>query len=188
MVRRLLTRLRRDQRGFTLIEQLVVAMGLIVVVSAIAGMTELTERVVPRDNARGYAMRESQAGHDRMTRELRHAYAVTILPGPDTGDRLQASVQLRGRQYNVEYNCSTAMPGAAAQRRCTRTEGAGPAEPVIDRLVGAGPVFTRRLREGQSYYVATDVQVSAKDGRVQGQEHKVVMRDGFYLRNVDASR
>jgi Flp pilus assembly pilin Flp len=157
VVRRLLTRLRRDQRGFTLIEQLVVAVGLVVVVSAIAGMTEVAERMAPRDNARGFAMRESQAGHDRMARELRHAYAVTVLPGPDAGNRLQAAVQLRGRQYLVEYDCSAAMPGAAGQRRCTRSEAGGADEPIIDRLVGAGPVFTRRLR------------------------------DGFYLRNVDAN-
>ncbi len=188
VLRRLAIRLLRDQRGFTLIEQLVVAMGLIFVISAIAGMTEVAERTVPRDNARGFAVRESQVGHDGMTRELRHAYAVAILPGPDTGDRLQASVQLRGRQYTVEYDCTGAMPGASGQRRCMRSEGGGTAAPVIQRLVGTGPVFTRRLRDGQPYYVATDIQVSAADGRRDALKHTVVMRDGFYLRNVDAAR
>src|SRR3712207_5719880 len=73
MVRRLLSRLRTDQSGFTLVEQLVVAGGLIIIVGAIAGLMEVAQRVTPQDTARAHEVRDAQVGLDRMMRELRHA-------------------------------------------------------------------------------------------------------------------
>src|SRR3712207_4282250 len=134
MARGLLSRLR-DERGFTLIEQLVCAMGLVLIVSAIAGMTEVTQRMAPSDNARNEAMRNAEVGLSRMTRELRHAYSFG---GAVTENRIVANVMSRGRTYQVTYNCGTAHPDAAAQtagvRRCVRTE-AGRSEVVVDKVV-----------------------------------------------------
>src|SRR3712207_5951738 len=152
MVRRLLNRLRTDERGFTLIEQLVVAIGLVFIVSAIAGMTEVAERMAPQDNARNHTVREAQTGIDRMTRELRHADQLTV-----TGTNLvDARVQMRGRPvaYNVRYDCRGLMPGSASLRRCVRTEPGGSArsevvvENVRNATSAARPLFAVTARDG----------------------------------------
>src|SRR3712207_4728666 len=134
MVRRLLSRLRHDERGFTLIEQLIVAVGLVFIVSAIPGMTEVAERMAPQDNARNHTVREAQTGIDRMTRELRHADQLTLT----STNRIDARVMMRGRvnPYLVRYDCGQLMPGSQSLRRCVRTEPGGSArtEVVVENV------------------------------------------------------
>ena len=191
MALRLISRLR-EERGFTLVEQLVCLMGLVVIVSAIAGMTEVTERMAPRDNERGHAVREAQVGVDRMTRELRHAYSF---PQAITSSRIVANVLIRGRNYTVTYDCGVAHPAGGGLTRCVRSE-AGSSQIVVDRVinstqVGARQLFTLTQRDGLNYYVRARLEVPAAGDRksgLGGQEHRVVLEDGIYFRNVHASR
>jgi Tfp pilus assembly protein PilV len=184
MARRVLSRLRADQRGFTLIEQLVVAAGLIVILGAILGLLEVSQRLAPQDNERAHAVQEAQTGLERMVRELRHAESnVTVAAGTVT-----ANVSSRGRNYAVTYDCTGFMPGSSTQKRCVRTE-AGNSSVVIERVINpaARPVFTQTLRNGVPSFIATRIEVPAAGTRIVGQKHRVVLEDGAYLRNVDAT-
>src|SRR5680860_377137 len=75
-LRRRLERLRREERGITLIELLITAVILNVVLFAILGLLDMSARAVPKDLARAAAIQESQAGLYRMTRELRQAHQI----------------------------------------------------------------------------------------------------------------
>ena len=189
MVLRLLSRLRRDQRGFTLIEQLVVLACMSFIVAAIVGVMEVAERVVPQDTERAHQVRTAQTGLDRMSRELRHAYSLTVTGG----NVVDANVAFRNRTYSVKYDCSGLMPGSTTARRCVRTQtGGGPAaETVIPHVVNPStrPIFTATARDATSgtTYVRAAVEVKAAGKRKAGQTHRIVLEDGFYLRNRDAA-
>ena len=202
MTRGLKSRLR-DERGFTLIEQLVAAMGLVMVVAAIAGMTEVSQRMSASDNARSEGLRNAQVGLDRMTRELRAAYSFS---GAITTTRIVANVLVRGRTYQVTYDCNSAHPDAATNaqgvRQCVRSE-AGRSEVVVDKIVNAGQVGARQVftptqradsvGNNLNYYVAVRLEVPAGgerklgDGKNGSQTHRVVLEDGLYFRNIHAS-
>lgn len=192
MVHRLLTRLRRDQRGFTLIEQLIVLGILSIVIAAIVGVMNVAQKVVPADTERSHQMRVAQTGLDRMTRELRHAYSLTVSGSP-AGSVVQADVAFRDRTYSVTYDCSQLMPGSTTVKRCVRTDtGGGPAAvAVIENVVNASnnPIFTASARDGSSgtTYVRANVEVRSAGKRKAGLKHKIVFEDGFYLRNRDAA-
>ncbi len=187
----------RDERGFTLVEQLVCAMGLVFVVGAIAGMTEVTERMAPSDNERADAVRTAQVGLDSMTRELRHAYSF---PAAVTTNRIVANVLFRGRTYQVTYDCGVAHPAGDGTRRCVRTA-PGSTQVVVDRIVNGTRAdvrrpFTLTQRDGFNYYVSVRLEVPASGERKIGtanqsngsQAHRVTLEDGIYFRNIDASR
>jgi type II secretory pathway pseudopilin PulG len=189
MVFRLLSRLRRDQRGFTLVEQLVVLSCMSFIVAAIVGVMEVAERVVPQDTERAHQVRTAQTGLDRMSRELRHAYDLTVTGG----NVVEANVVFRSRTYRVRYDCSVAMAGSATAKRCVRSEvGGGPAaETIIQHVVNPStrPIFTATARDTTSgtTFVRAAVEVKAAGKRKAGQKHRIVLEDGFYLRNRDAA-
>ena len=188
MLARLLSRLRRDQRGFTLIEQLIVLGCMSFIVAAIVGVMEVAERVVPSDTERAHQVRTAQVGMDRMSRELRHAYDLTV-----TGNTVEANVVFRSRTYRVKYDCTVAMAGSDTAKRCVRTEtgGGSRAETVIENVVNPStrPIFTATARTATSgtTFVRAAVEVKAAGKRKNGQSHKIVLEDGFYLRNRDAA-
>lgn len=185
MVLRLLTRLRRDQRGFTLIEQLVVAGGLAVILSAILGLVEVSERLAPQTIERGRAVRDAQVGLDRMVRELRHTQGNVVA----SGGSVAADVVLRGRAYRVTYDCSGLMPGSTTLRACVRTEagGTGGTTIVIGRVLNPSTVFgTVVQRSGIPAYIPVRVEVPSAGERKAGQAHKIVLQDGIQLRNTGA--
>lgn len=196
MARRLITRLR-DERGFTLIEQLICAMGLVLIVGAIAGMTEVTQRMAPSDNERSHALRDAQVGMDRMTRELRHAYSFG---GAIAQNKIVANVALRGRTYQVTYDCTVGHPQGGGLTRCVRIEGTN-TQVVVDKVINAGlSDNARRIfrvdppRDGTTFYVRTRLEVPAGGERKLGngkngsQTHRVTLEDGIYFRNIHASR
>jgi Tfp pilus assembly protein PilV len=189
MARRLLTRLLREEDGFTLTEQLVVSAGMIVILAAILGLNDVAVKQSPQDRERTHAVREAQIGLDKMTRELRTAHAITI-----TDFKAVASIYRSGATITVTYDCSST--GSDGLRRCVRSQtggGSSPTVTTIDRVANANsrPVFTATTRNDSAgvpwtRYVRVLVEVPTKGELKAGSSKRVVLDDGFYLRNVDA--
>ncbi|HEX8122605.1 MAG TPA: hypothetical protein VF549_15200 [Solirubrobacteraceae bacterium] len=189
MARRLLTRLIREEHGFTLTEQLVVCAGLGVILAAILGLSEIAVTNGPRDRERVHAVRDAQVSLDKMNRELRSAHAITIQPF-----KVVASVLKNGTTVTVTYDCSAAAVNGL--RKCTRSQTGGspaPTQTAIDRISNpaARPVFTATTKTDASgvawtTYVRTLVEVPGRGELTKGSNATVVLDDGFFLRNIDA--
>ncbi len=190
MARSLATCLRRglrDERGFTLTEQLVVCGSLAVILAAILGLADLAAQTAPVERERVHAVRDAAVDVNKMTRELRKAHAITIEPFKAT-----AQVISNGGTITVTYDCSAAPVDGL--RKCVRTDSTGtPALTVLPRVANAAnrPVFTASQRpdsQGVNWttYVRTLVEVPARGERSVGAKSRIVLDDGFYLRNIDA--
>ena len=189
MVRSLLTRLIREEDGFTLTEQLVVAGGMSVILAAILGLSEVAIKQAPQDRERVHAVRDAETALAKMTRELRTAHAITIQPFKAT-----ASIYRSGATITVTYDCSaTPVDGL---RKCVRTQsGSGPSSSVtaIDRVANgtSRPVFTATTRADAdgipwTTYVRALIEVPSRGELKAGADARIALDDGFYLRNVDA--
>ena len=190
MARSLATRLRRglrDERGFTLTEQLVVCGSLAVILGAILGLADLAAQTAPVERERVHAVRDATVDVNKMTRELRKAHAITVEPFKAT-----AQVLSSGATITVTYDCSAAPVDGL--RKCVRSDstGAGPLT-VLPRVANATsrPVFTATQRADANginwtTYVRTLVEVPASGERGTGAKSRIVLDDGFYLRNIDA--
>jgi len=182
-----LIRLRREE-GFTLIESLVVCLSLVVVVGAILGLVDLAESLAPNDRERAHAVRDGETGMSRMVRELRQAYDVTV-----TDWQVDAKIVLNGVDTTVRFKCDTP---SGAYKKCVRQViggGTPVAELLVDRVANAAarPVFAATTRAGETApsYVRAVVELPARGERTTGPgDYRVVLEDGFYLRNVDALR
>ena len=194
MARSLLTRLLdrlRDHRGFTLTEQLVVSAGLVVILGAIMGLADLAAQTAPADRERMHAVRDAESELDKMVRELRKAHAITIEPFRATAQLLDGGVNV-----TVTYDCSAAPVNGL--RKCDRSQAGGvsaPAQTVLPRVANgtARPVFTAQQRQDQTNlswttYVRVILEGPSRGERTVGGQARVVLDDGFYLRNVDALR
>lgn len=193
---RVINRLRREECGFTLAETLVVSAGLTVILMAILGLADVANKVAPTERERVHAVRDAEVGVARMTRELRAAYEIDV-----QNWRVTATLLKAGSPVSVTYDCS-AQP-VNGLRKCDRTQaavggggGGGPAAPaqtVIARVANGSsrPVFARTTRNDGggapwTTYVRVLVEVPARGERTVGAQSRVVLEDGFYLRNMDA--
>ena len=187
-----LRRRAADERGFSLIEVLMVFLVLSVILSAILGVLDATHKSAPRDQERGDVIRETQTGMQRMTRELRHAYKVT-----SAGQwSITAATYSNGTTTTVTYDCSVVDPTRSEYRMCARTAASGSTGPVVRRVLllppaGGGsppPVFEYGTNAaGRIDRVDVSLVTSATGDRTDNYaSHNVTLRDGFYLRNVDS--
>jgi type II secretory pathway pseudopilin PulG len=171
---------RGGEAGYALTELLLVASLLAIVLGAILALGETSQRIAPRESERALVIREAQVGLHRMTRELRHAYEAPAV----TGATIQANVVAGGSTRTVRYACNVTHPSNPAYTRCLRyvvvggTPGTG--EVIIDRVLNGSSVFTLT----SSNYVRALVEVGAKGDLAKGYDHRVVLDDGFYMRNV----
>jgi prepilin-type N-terminal cleavage/methylation domain-containing protein len=190
MARRVLNRLRRDERGFTLPEVLVVSAGLAVILAAILGLADVASKLAPQERERVHAMRDAEVALAKMTRELREAHAISV-----TSWKATATLLKDGATITVVYDCSGAVD-ADGLRKCDRTQtggsGAG-TQQAIARVANPSsrPVFSATNRNdgsGQPWttYVKARLEVPSRGERSVGGKSKVVFEDGVYLRNVDA--
>jgi prepilin-type N-terminal cleavage/methylation domain-containing protein len=201
MLRRSLRRIRHEQSGFTLIEQLVATVVFLLVMSAVLGLLEASNRVAPRDQERANAITEAQIGLHRMVRELRGAERVDSLePGSITvrarlarDDPNTTGTVETHSLWAVRYTCNQETPG-----KCVRWEtiwgGSFPStgETVIDRISNwqttvpaARKVFT--LGQGTAIapqYISVRIEVPAKGERAAGHGGTVILQDGFAPRNL----
>ena len=186
MAGRLLNRLLRDERGFTLVEQLVVCIGLVAILGAILGLGEVASKTAPVERERVHAAQEAQVGLYKMTRELRRAHGIAIEPFKATAQML-----INGAAVTVVYDCSAAPVNGL--RKCERQQAGTTTTTVVERVANADsrPVFTAQTRNDSAgvpwvTYVRTIIEVPARGERTVGARSRIVLDDGFYLRNVDA--
>jgi Tfp pilus assembly protein PilX len=161
---------------------MVVASLLVVVLGAILALGETTQRIAPKESERAHVIREAQVGLHRMTRELRHAYEAPTV----SGATMQANVRaLGGATRTVRYDCDEAHPTDPAYTRCLRQVLSGgtwsTGEVVIDRVLNGTAVFSLTPPD----YVGATVEVAARGGLEDGHDHRIVLEDGFYMRNLD---
>jgi type II secretory pathway pseudopilin PulG len=173
---------RSAEAGFALVELLVVASLLVIVLGAILALGEATQRMAPKESERAHAIREAQVGLHRMTRELRHAYEAPTV----TGSTMEAAVRgANGTTRTVRYDCDEAHPTDGAYTRCVRQVLSGvtwtAGEVVIDRVLNGTTVFSSTPPD----YVGAKVEVAARGNLQDGYDHRVILEDGFYMRNLD---
>jgi hypothetical protein len=161
---------------------MVVASLLVVVLGAILALGETTQRIAPKESERAHVIREAQVGLHRMTRELRHAYEAPTV----SGSTMQANVRaLGGATRTVRYDCDEAHPTDEAYTRCLRQVFTGatwsPGEVVVDRVLNGTTVFSLTPPD----YVGATVEVAARGGLKDGHDHRIILQDGFYMRNLD---
>jgi len=177
-----------DERGFTLIEVLLVSTLLIVVLGAILSMLDTTSRVSARDQERPIAIREGQVGLYRMTRELRQATQLYSL----TDYRAEVQVTVGGVAQRVLYACDV-TPAGSSYRQCTRaasTNLSAALSPgttaVVERLQNGtsadpvDPVFTL----SSSSYAKVSLLVPENPEWAGDSRRSTAFKDGFYMRNL----
>jgi type II secretory pathway pseudopilin PulG len=187
---------RGGEAGYALTELLVVAGLLVIVLGAVLTLGETSQRIAPKETERAMVIREAQVGLHRMTRELRQAFPTEA---PDiTASRVEASVPpvVSGVGTRVVYDCDVTSPTNSAYKQCVRyVEGAGGSlsagEVIVDRVLNGAPgstipVFERGTAPATDYVKAT-VEVAARGDLKNGYDHRILLEDGFYMRNLDAN-
>jgi prepilin-type N-terminal cleavage/methylation domain-containing protein len=175
-----------DERGFMLIELLVVVALLGVILSAILLFGDTAHRLSPKEQARAHAIQEAQTGIFRMTRELRQAHQLhTAQPLV-----IDVNVNSGGVDRRVRYECDESHPTVASYRRCVRFETGVPDQVVVDRVLNTTSVFSYTTDvDGDTSYVKVAIDVPARAerqvGAVGGYQHQISLYDGVYLRNLD---
>jgi Tfp pilus assembly protein PilV len=184
-------RLRAEESGFTLVELLVSSSLLVVILGAVLALLATTNKVQARDQERTHAVRDTQVGIYRMTRELRQAYSIVS----SSGYTIRAHVWEQGVDHDVTFDCSGTSSAGPPYGQCVRFEtgssGQGPSTVVIDRLLnssssGKPPVFSFVANgSGRTTYATVHLETPAKGARADGYLYTVVYDDGFYMRNLD---
>jgi hypothetical protein len=163
----------------------VVAGLLVIVLGAVLTLGETSQRIAPKETERAMVIREAQVGVHRMTRELRQAFAD---PAPEiTASRAEASVPplVSGVGTRVVYDCNVTSPTNPDYKQCVRyVEAANGTlsggHVVVDRVLNGASVFSTP----STSYVRALVEVAARGDLKNGYDHRVVLDDGFYMRNL----
>jgi hypothetical protein len=176
--------LRRSERGHTVIELVLVASLLAVVLSAALVLLDKTNELMPGDEERAPALRDAQGGVHRMTRVLRQAFAVAQPADGQVGQVAQVDVLLEGAERRVTFDCSTTSQAIPGTRRCLRTVaplggGASSTQVIVDGVLNTG-VFERTGERT----LRVRVEVGAKGRRGDGDDHRIVLDDGVFMRNL----
>jgi prepilin-type N-terminal cleavage/methylation domain-containing protein len=173
--------LRREQRGFTLVELLIAtSMGLVVVGAALA-MFIGGVRSEPRTAAKVGAIQEARVTLDRITRELRQGLSV-VSPTPTTLEVVTyvKAASCGGAPASSSIPCKVTYSCAADA--CTRTvaqpdgSAPGPATLVVDGLVSPN-VFDPQP-DAEPTYIGVDFVL------ISGDDDPVTLGDGVALRNA----
>ena len=178
----------RGQEGFTLVE-LLTAMAISLVVAA--GALTLVDIAAPqsdRELQRQVAVGEGRAGLERMVREIRNADLVNAT----SPTLIDVNTPTPSGARRVVYQCNSAFQ-AVQYRQCVRYSGAvggavSNGQVVVERLINgttSQPVFTYVPDRIRPRLVRVQVVLPASGGPAPGYIHRVVFRDGVFLRNLD---
>src|SRR4051794_40690006 len=171
-----LRRFVRSERGFGLVELLVVIPMLAIVLLGIYALYNVGAKSQQRNDSRVSTLLREQNGLERMTREMRQAVTFT----PVSSQILDAVTYVRPTsgatpvQRHVRYEC---LDGA-----CTRYEGA------VGGSLGTGEVVVSNLLNPDVFFFSPDsvnpTYVSVKlEVKVKNANNPIVLDGGFALRN-----
>jgi Tfp pilus assembly protein PilW len=167
----------REESGFSLIELLAVIPLMLLVFFTVFNLYDVSVREQDRGESRVRSLVQQKNGLERMSRELRDAFAVKY----QTSEIIDAQMASGGRW--LRYDCSGTT--------CRRSE--GPTQGTFDK----GPVtmisgvqsaeFQTLSSVGGTFqpdfvnptYVTVTLRVSVK-----GANNPIVLNDGFNLRNL----
>src|SRR3954447_1673578 len=182
--------LRREEGGFTLVELLVAAGLMLIVVGAALALLDSSNTIAARDQERTHAIREAQVGVQSMTRELRQAFSI-VSSSPYA---IEVHVLRGGAVHDVSYDCTGTSSAGPPLGQCVRYEISGSAQgtasTVVARLInkpgsGRPPVFTYSANgAGHTTYATVHVEAPSKGERAHGYAYRVVIDDGFFMRNL----
>ncbi|MDQ3384883.1 MAG: type II secretion system GspH family protein [Actinomycetota bacterium] len=159
-MRRILRRLRNDQRGFTLLE-LVVAMALLTIAAPIAGAAMLSSlRATQQLSGSSEVLDELRLQVTAISRELRSAACITS-PGENTsGTKLTFSTASNRLDPNAASSIVTYEVVGGELRR---TQGAGAPAVVSRGIVGPATPFRQVTTPRRS--VQIDFSVKLLEGK-----------------------
>ncbi|MEX2196448.1 MAG: hypothetical protein WD844_14280 [Thermoleophilaceae bacterium] len=178
----------RAERGYTIVEALVVVVLLIVVLGGTLSLLDTTAQIAPQENERAHAVREAQVGLGTMVRELRQSRSVEA---GYSATGLTVRTPVAGVPTRVAWDCtpdSVSRPGEDLSA-CRRVQYAADDTTVVstthplDRLM-SDQVFDYTVESGRIQFVTARIEVPASGEREQGLDHRIVLDDGFFLRNV----
>jgi Tfp pilus assembly protein PilX len=185
---------RSGEAGYVLTEVLLVSTLLFIVLGAVLMFGDTSQRIAPKETERAIVIRDAQVGMHRMTRELREAHSVVSPAAGVSAAVFDAWVPTTSSQRRVSYECNVAHPTDAAYTQCVRYDvsAAGVksnAQVVVDRVLNGAagstlPVFVRGSSPTADY-VKTTVEVASRGDRKTGHNSKILLEDGFYMRNLD---
>lgn len=182
-IRAELRRRAHEQRGVSLIEVMITAALLSLILTAILSLSENAQRLIPKQEALAFTLRDSEVALDRMTRELRHAYALNSA----TATGMDVSVRIRGVNRRVAFDCNQPHQSVSGLKRCVRRvySGAtpGPMETVIPKVESA--TFTYEPPGIiPPRFVRINLKVPAAGDRADGHPFDISLDTGIYLRNL----
>lgn len=175
----------RSERGYTIVEFVLVASLLAVVLGATLALLDKTSELMPGDEERAPALREAQVGLHSMTRLLRQAHAVSQPAEGQTADVVVVEVLLAGSDKRVTFDCTSASTKIAGARRCLRSVQSVSGGPVSTQLVFDGVVNSGVFSRTTKTMLEAKLEVRAQGDRgAEGRDHRIVLDDGVFLRNV----
>lgn len=188
---------RRGEAGYALTELLLVSSLLVIVLGAVLMLGEASQRIAPKETERAIVIRDAQVGMDRMTRELREAHNVVSPAAGTSAAVFDAWVPTTSGERRVSYECNSTHPTEpATYTRCIRYDVAADGtksnpQVVVDWVLNGKadstlPVFVRGSAPTTDY-VKTTVEVASRGDRKTGYASKILLEDGFYMRNLDAN-
>jgi Tfp pilus assembly protein PilW len=185
LTQRLLRRISGEERGFTLVELVAAALLLTMILGAILALSVTADKVGPRDQERAFAIRDSQVGLARMTRELRQTYQIISR----TSTSMTAQVHTGGITRRVVYDCNQNHPTDTGLKQCVRYTVSGGVNSasvvIVPRVISAAFTY-EPVGAATPKYVRILLQVPSKgDRKTDGHKHRIVLDDGFYMRNLD---
>ena len=178
----------RDEDGFTLIE-LLTAMAISLVVGAGAlTLLQIAEPLSDRELQRQVAVGEARGGLERMIRDVRNADLVNAT----SATLVDVNTRTIAGRRRVVYQCNSAFQ-VVQYRQCTRYEGPVDGEVtggkvVVERLINgttSQPVFTYVPNRITPRVIRMQIVVPASGGPAPGYEHRIVLRDAVFMRNLD---
>jgi prepilin-type N-terminal cleavage/methylation domain-containing protein len=183
--------IRGGERGFSLVESLVVSTLSLVVLGATLAPMVTTQRAEVRAALWQDQVQLGAAQEAHMIREVRAAYSI-VGTTPNSIDFL---ISVAGTRVQVAYECDLAEASPSTYRRCVRVQAAvGGALPafstgttIVTHVLNGtpvDPVFTFTPTGFNPTYVKVHLEFPSGSGSAYGLAHPIVLDDGAYLRNA----
>lgn len=174
----------------TLVELLVASSAAIVVLGATLALLESGQRMQARDAEWATTMQQDRAGLARMVREIRQASKVEEAKT----NAIIFLATIGGKAWKIEYECSSQQSGTEYTQcmRLAAEEGkslptTGPA--IATDLLDGSEVFSYSPSSGAPTMATVKLELPAKGTLKQagssGYQHKVVLEDAAFMRNLD---